>query len=105
MNEKNAKQNTTTPVPTGSDQQGEIYPELGSFSAPWTGEDDNDAHHHCGADARQDTDHCAQASSGDSVGAGNKEVVALEPFTRIEDHGQPDAEIVRLDFGRRHLSD
>jgi hypothetical protein len=101
----NAQTNTAAPIPAGDYQQGEIYPELGPFSATGTWQDDDNIDNYCGADARQDADHRAQASSGDSVGAGNQEVVALEPFTRIEDHGQPGAEIVRLEFGRRYLFD
>jgi hypothetical protein len=105
MNDKNAKTNTTTPVPTGTDQQGEVYPELGTFSASWTGEDNYYFVHYSGTISGEDLDHSSQASSGDSVGSGSKEVVPSEAFTRIEDHGEPDAEIIRLDFSRRHLSD
>lgn len=102
---ENAKKNTTTSVSTGIDQQGEIYPELGSFSATGIGEDDDNAHHHCGTISGEDLDHRAQTSSGNGVGTGNQEVVPLETFTRIENHREPDAEIVRLEFGSRHLSD
>jgi len=104
-NQTHAKKKSTTSVSAGNYIQGAVGAELGSISTPWAWEDYDHSDDHSGADARQDADHSTQASSGDSVGAGNQEVVALEPFTRIEDHGQPDAEIVRLDFGRRHLSD
>jgi hypothetical protein len=103
--EKNAKQKTAAPVSEGTYIQGAVGAELGSVSTPWTWEDDNDTDHHSGADARKDADHRAQASSGDGVGRRGTEVVAPEPFTRIEDHGQPDAEIIRLDFGGRHIPD
>jgi hypothetical protein len=72
--EKHATKNTTPPVPAGDYQQGEIYPELGSFSATGTWEDYYDAHHYCGANARKNADHSTQASSGDSVGCRGEEV-------------------------------
>ena len=105
MNEKNAKQESTTPVPTGSDQQGEVYPKLGPISTTRPGEDDDNTDHHCGADARQDADHRAQESGGDSVAHRSSEMEPSVTLTRIENHGQPEPEIIRLDFGRRHLSD
>ena len=101
----NAQTNTAAPVSKGTYIQGAVGAELGSVSTPWTWEDNNHTDHHSGADARQDADHRAQASSGDGLGRGGTEVVAPEPLTRIEDHGQPDAEIIRLDFGGRHILD
>jgi len=103
--EKNVKQKSTPSVSEGDYIHGAVGAEIGSVSAPWTWEDHDDTHHHCGTISGEDLDHRAQASSGDSVGTRNQEVVALEPFTRIENNGQPDAEIVRLEFGRRYLSD
>lgn len=102
---RNAKKNATTSVSTRTHQQSEDHSELRSILAAWVGQDDYDAHHHCGTISREDLDHRAQASSRDSVGARNQEVVALEAFTRIENNGEPEPEIVRLDFGRRYLSD
>ena len=61
-----------TPVPAGSYIQGAVGNELGSVSTPWTWEDGDDAHHHCGADARKDANRSPEASSGDSVGHGSK---------------------------------
>ena len=92
-------------VSTGDHQQGQDDPQHGTLLATWTGQDDNHPDHHSGAIPGQDLDHCAQTGSGDSMGHRGKEVAASEPFTRIEDHGQPDAEIVRLEFGRRDLFD
>lgn len=80
-------------------------PKHGTVSTAGTGQNDNDTDHHSRAVQRQDIDHSPQAGSGDSVGTGNQEVEPLSPFTRIEDHRQSDAEIVRLEFGRRYLSD
>ena len=101
----NAFKEQSSPVSEGHSGEGEVYPELGSVSTPWTWEDDDDAHYHSGADARKDADHRAQESGGDGLGRGGTEVAAPEPLTRLEDHGQPDAEIIRLDFGGRHIPD
>jgi hypothetical protein len=86
-NHTHAKENTTTPVPAGDYQQGEIYPELGPFSATGTWEDNNNPDHHCGADARQDADHRTQKSSGDSVGRGGEEVATPIPLESFQDYG------------------
>lgn len=60
---EDAQQKSATRVPTTDYREGEIYPELGSFSATGTWQDDDNAHHHCGADARKDADHSAKESS------------------------------------------
>ena len=72
--EKNVKKKSATPVSTGHHQQGEIYPEHGTVLATRLGQDDDNADHHCGADARKDLDHRAQTSSRDSMGRGGQEV-------------------------------
>ena len=100
-----AKENTTTPISEGAYIQGAVGAELGSVSTPWTWEDDDNAHNHSGTVSGEDLDHRAQEGSGNSVGRGGKEVATSEPFTRIKDNGEPDAEIVRLDFGSGHLPD
>ena len=46
---KYVKENTTTPVPTGSYIQGAVGAELGSVSTPWTWEDSDDANDYRGA--------------------------------------------------------
>jgi hypothetical protein len=75
-NHTHANKKPTTPVPAGTYIQGAVGAELGSLSTPWTWEDDDNAHHHCGADAGQDADHRAQESSGNGVGRGGQEVGA-----------------------------
>jgi hypothetical protein len=85
---ENAKQNTTTPVPTGDYQQGEIHPELGAFSATWAGQDDDNPHHHCGTISREDLDHRAQAGSGDGMGHGGTEVGASKTLEGFKDYWQ-----------------
>ena len=74
---EDAQQNQPTPVSGTDYREGEVYPELGSFSTTWAGQDSDYTYHHCGADARQDADHSTQESSGDSMGRGSEEVVAL----------------------------
>jgi hypothetical protein len=64
------KKKSTASVPARHSGEGEIYPELGSFSATGFGEKCDDSHHHSGTIQRQDADHRAQASSGDSMGRG-----------------------------------
>ena len=103
--EKNAKQESAAPIPTGSNQQGEVYPELGPILTTWLREDHYNTHNHSGADAGQDADHCPQESSGDGMGRRGQEVEPSTAPTCIEDHGIAEPEIVRLEFGRRYLSD
>lgn len=103
--EKNAQQNTAAPVSEGTYIQGAVGAELGSISTPWTWEDYDHTDNHSGAVHWQDADHSAQAGSGDSVGCGSKEVATLVTSYDIQNHGEPGAEIVRLEFGRRYLLD
>ena len=103
--EKNVKQKSTTPVPTGTHRESEIYPELGSFSATGCGEKCDNLDNHSGAVCWEDFDHRAQASSGNSVGPGSQEVEPSVTLTRIENHGDTEPEIIRLDFGGRHIPD
>jgi hypothetical protein len=100
-----AQKIATSSVPTGDHQQGEDDPQHGLVFATRTGEDDDNPHHHCGTISREDLDHRAQESSGNRVGYGVQKVGTLEVFTRIEDYGKSDAEIIRLEFGRRDLFD
>jgi uncharacterized protein YlaI len=103
--EHHAKQNTAAPVSKGSYIQGAVGAELGSVSTPWTWEDDDHTDHHCGTVRGEDLDHRAQEGGGDGVGRGGKEVAAPQAPQSVQDNGEPDAEIVRLDFGRRYLLD
>lgn len=103
--EYHAKKKSATPLSAGADQQGEDHPQYGSLLATWIREDDDNAHHHCGTISREDLDHRAQTSSGDSVAHRNKKVEPLEGFTRLEDNGDTEPEIVRLEFGSGRLFD
>lgn len=82
--EKNAKQDTTTPVPAGSDQQGDADSKRRAVFAARLGEDRNHPDDHSGAIPGQDADHRTQASSGDGVGHGVQEMEALIVAQSIE---------------------
>lgn len=103
--EYHATKNTTTPVPAGHYSKSEEHTKHGTVLATGTREDDDNAYHHCGTISREDLDHRAQASSGDGVAHRNKKVEPSRALTGRQDNGQPDAEIIRLEFGRRDLFD
>jgi hypothetical protein len=81
-----AKQKSTTPVPTGSDQQGEVYPEHGTIPTTGPGEDNHHPDNHIGAVQGQDADHSTQASSGDGVGRRGEKMATLETLNREQDN-------------------
>jgi len=91
---ESAQAQSATPVSTGDHIPGAVGAELGSVSTPWTWQDDNNTDHHCGADARQDTDHCTQTGSGDSVGHGGKEVGAPKTPESQQNNGKPPSPII-----------
>ena len=103
--EKNVKQKSTTPVPAGTYPKSEEHTKHGIIPSPGAWEDNYDANHHRGAVYGKDSDNRAQEGSGDSVAHRNKKVEPLEGFTRLEDNGDTEPEIVRLDFGGRRLFD
>jgi len=74
-------------------------------TAPRSGEDYYDLDHYCRTVRGDDADYRTKTRGGDSVGCGSKEVEPLSQVTRIENNGDADAEIVRLDFSSRYLSD
>ena len=100
-----AKKIAATSLSTGDHQQGEDNAKHGPLFATGVGQDDNHPDHHSGTIHWEDSHHSPQTGSGDSMGYGVQKVGPLEVYTRIENHGQPDAEIVRLEFGRRDLFD
>jgi hypothetical protein len=89
----NAFKNKPAPVSAGPYIQGAVGAELGSFSTPWTWEDNDDTHHHCGADAREDTDRSTEESSGDSMGRGDAEVGAPEAHQDCENFGESESTV------------
>jgi hypothetical protein len=104
-NHIHANKKSTTSLSTGTNPQSKNNTEPWSFSATWIGQDDNYTHHYCRTVYGQDTYHSTQESSRDGMGSGGQEVEPSVTLTRIENHGDTEPEIVRLEFGRRYLSD
>jgi len=71
---EDAQQKSATPVSTGHSGKSEVNPKHGALLTPRTWEDSDDAHHHCGADARKDLDSRSQASSRNSMACRGNEV-------------------------------
>jgi len=86
--EENVKALAAAPVSAGDHIQGAVGAELGSVSTPWTWQDDDQPHHHCGTIQRQDTDHRPQAGSGDGMGHGGTEVGAPKTLEGFKDYWQ-----------------
>ena len=103
--ERNVKQKSTALVPAGHYSKSEEHTKHGTVPTSGAWEDNYDANHHRGAVYGKDSDHCAQEGSGDSVAHRNKKVEPSPALTRLEDNGDAEPEIVRLDFGGRRLFD
>lgn len=101
----NAFKEQLAPVPEGSYIQGAVGAELGSVSTPWTWEDYDHTDDYRGATRGENTYNSAKEGGGDSMGRGMQEVGPPSQVTRLQDNGDPEPEIVRLEFGRRYLSD
>lgn len=100
-NHIHAKENTTTPVSTGSDREGEDHALDGFVLATGAGQNDDDTHHHCGTISGEDLDHRAQTSSRDSVGRGSKEVGASTALDGGQVYGDTNPALERaLQFNR-----
>jgi hypothetical protein len=104
-NHTHAKENTTTSVPAGDHQQGEVYPELGPFSTTWPWQDDNNPDNHIGTIPGQDVDHRPQESSGDSVGHGGQEVGTFKILEGLENFRDAYAEAAGLRPRGRRIPD
>jgi hypothetical protein len=102
-NHTHAKKKSTTPVPARADSQSENDAKRRAILTARLGEDRDDTHHHCGANARKDIDYRAQESSGDSVGRGDQEVGTPFTVTSIQIDGKPKPKISWVKFGGRHL--
>jgi hypothetical protein len=100
---ENAKEKSITPISKGNNSESTDNTQYGIVSAPWTWQDNDYPYSYSGTICGQDFNHSPQASGGDSLGFGSKEVGTSQAPTRIENNGQPDAEIVRLEFGSRYL--
>lgn len=104
-NQTHAKEKSTTPVPAGSYIPGAVGAELGSVSTPWTWEDSDDAHHHCGADAGKDAYHSTKEGSGNSVGHGGQEVGAPEALKNEQSDGHTRTAHQWIERSSRYLLD
>ena len=102
---ENAKQKSITSVPEGDNSESVIVAQPGTIPTTGAWENYDHTYNHSRTVQRKDTDYSAQTSGGDSLGQRSKEMVTLETFACEQDNGKPDAEIVRLEFGRRYLSD
>ena len=101
----NAYEKQPSPVPKGHYSRSEEHAKHGTVLAAGAGEDDYYPHHNSGTVRGENPDHRAQEGSGDSVAHRNKKVEPSSALTHVEDNGEPDAEIVRLEFGSGHLFD
>ena len=104
-NHTHAKKKSTTPVPARVNSESENDAKRRALLAARLGEDRDDTHHHCGADARKDADNSPQTSSGDSVGYRSEEVGAPSTSQSFQNNGDTSSEVISVDFYRRHLSD
>jgi len=98
-----AGQNESTPV--SEQHSGQSRKDGASRFIPrtWLGEDNDDAHHHCGADARKDISDRTQASSGDSVGVRGQEVETFVTFEGRQVDGNAISEIILAGYGFGHI--
>jgi hypothetical protein len=85
---RRVQQKPAPPIPTGTNSSGEVYPELGSFSSTWTGQNSDDPDNHSGTIRGENTDHSAQESSGDGVGRRGNEVGSFKAPESVEDNWQ-----------------
>lgn len=103
--EKNVKPEQLASVPKKSNRAGKDDSQLGFVFTSGTGEDGDDSYHHCGADARQDADHRAQASSGDSLGRGGQEVGTSKTFEGFENPWEHSTTVIGLRPRGRRIPD
>jgi 5-methylcytosine-specific restriction endonuclease McrA len=102
---KHADEEHASPLPEGHYHNGQVHTQFGLVPTTWTGKDGNNADNHSGTVQGKDSNNRAKKSGRNSVGHGTIEVGTLVQLDLFEDYGEPDAEIIRLDFSRRHLSD
>ena len=98
-----AKPNSTPPVPKRTNLKGVVHSEHRSVLATWTGKDHDNPHHHSGPIQGQDIDHSSEEGGGDSVGQRGQEMVTLTTLTYLENYGDTEPEIIRLEFGSGRL--
>jgi hypothetical protein len=102
---RNVKKKPITSISKSDDRKSKNHAKRGVVHGAGSRKNGDNINNHCGTDAREDFDHRAEKSCGDSMGQRGKEMVAPKSLTRIENNGAPEAEIIRLDFGGGYLSD
>jgi len=100
-----AKDNATPPVPKRTNLKSRIHSQFGIISPTRLGENRDYAHDYLAAVQGENSYHSAKEGSGNSLGHGGKEVGTPQTPQSGKDYGQPEPEIVRLEFGRRYLFD
>lgn len=103
--EHHAQTQTAAPVPAGNYREGEIYPELGTFSSTGFGEDHYDLDHYCRTVSGEDLDYCTQKSGGDGVGYRDKKVGTFVTSYDIQNHGEPSPADGKFIAAGGHLPD
>jgi hypothetical protein len=83
---EHAQKRTAALISTGHNIQGELYPELGSFSAAGTWEDSYDLDHYQRTVRGEDSDYRTQTRGGDSVGYGGQQVATPKPPQSEQDN-------------------
>ena len=104
-NHTHAKQKSITPVPTGSDQQGNADSKRRALFAARLREDRDDANYHSRTIPWQDFDHCAEEGSGNSVGARDAEMESSIVAQSIEATWPREPKVVWIEDRRGHLPD
>ena len=99
----NVNERPATPVSEGTNNQSEHDAKRRALLAARLGEDRNHPDDYSGTIQGQDLDHSTQASSGDSVGHGGKEVGTPFTITSIQIDGKPKPKVSWVKFGGRHL--
>lgn len=84
-----AKPNTTPPVPKRTNLKGIDNSQLRTDVGSGIGEDNYYSYHYSGTISGENPDHSTQASSGNSMGLGSKEVGTSKIIESLENYGQP----------------
>jgi hypothetical protein len=93
------------PLPISVTGKSKVSPQLGFVFTTGAGQDGDNANDYRGATQGENSYRSAKEGSGDSVGYRSIEMESFVPVTRLENHGQPEPEVIRLEFGRRDLFD
>lgn len=90
-----AQQESITSIPAGNNSEGEIYPELGPFSATGTWKNHDDFDDYCGAIFRPDFSYRSEEGGGERLGPGGDEVEPSEASAYIQGIRYSYAKVIR----------